>query len=57
MNGRVESMKVEIGFGSKDIAAPSASVEVIACRPTTRSREMSGAISKVTLFGTSLERS
>ena len=57
MNGKVESMKVWIEFGSKDIAEPFAAVEVIDCRPTTRSLEMSGARSKVTLFGTSLERS
>ena len=55
MNGKVESMKVWIEFGSKDIAEPFAAVEVIDCRPTTRSLEMSGARSKVTLFGTSLE--
>ena len=50
-------MKVRIDEGSKDIGEPFAAVEVIDCRPTTKSREMSGARSKVTLFGTSRERS
>ena len=57
MKGKVESMNVRIGFGSKGVTAPSASVDVIDCRPTTRSREISGARLKVTLFGISRERS
>ena len=50
-------MKVKIDAGSKDTADPLAVVEVIDCRPTTKSRETSGARSKVTLFGISLEAS
>lgn len=41
MKGKVESIKVKIEFGSKDIAEPFAEVEVIDCRPTVKSREMS----------------
>lgn len=55
MKGKVESMKVWIEFGSKEIVEPFAAVEVIDCRPTTRSREESGARLKVTLLGISLE--
>ena len=50
-------MKVEIDSGSKDMTEPLAAVEVIDCRPTTKSREISGARSKVTLFGMNLEES
>ena len=57
MKGKVESMKVKIGLGSKDTVAPSASVEATDCRPTSKSREMSGPRLNVTLFGTSRERS
>lgn len=57
MKGKVESMKVKIEVGSKDIPDPFAAVEVMDWRPTTRSRDMSGARSKVTLFGINRERS
>ena len=50
-------MKVKIEDGSKDTMEPLAVVEFIDCRLTTKSREMSGARSKVTLFGISLEES
>ena len=57
MKGKVESIKVRMGVGSKEIVEPFAAVEVMDCKPTTRSLDISGAISKVTLFGTSLETS
>lgn len=57
MKGKVESMKVQIGFGNNECVEPFAAVDIIDCRPTTKSREISGARSKVTLFGTSLEES
>ena len=50
-------MKVQIGFGNNEWFEPFAAIEVIDCRPTTKSREISGARSKVTLFGTSFEES
>ena len=57
MKGKVESMKVKIAFGNNECCEPSAAVEVIDCRPTTKSRVMSWARSNVTLFGTNLEES
>ena len=57
MKGKVESIKVKIEVGSKSAVDPFAVVELIDCSPTTKSREISGARSKVTLFGTSLEAS
>lgn len=57
MKEKVESIKVRIGVGSKEIVEPFAAVEVMDCKPTTRSLDMSGAMSKVTLFGISLETS
>ena len=50
-------MKVRIGVESKETVTPFPSVEAIDCKPTTKSREMSGARLKVTLFETSRERS
>ena len=57
MKGKVESIKVKIEVGSKFVVDLFAVVELIDCSPTTKSREISGARSKVTLFGTSLEAS
>lgn len=53
----VESMKVKTEFGSKEIAEPLLAVEVIESKLTIKSRDISGARLKVTLFGTNLERS
>ena len=50
-------MKVKIGFGNNECCEPFAAVEVIDCRPTTKSREVSGAKLKVMLFGINLEES
>jgi len=53
-------MKVNIGVGSKDVAELFGCVVfviLIDCRPTTRSREMSGAREKETLLGTNREES
>ena len=61
--GRVESMKVGIGFGSRfcrsvtRILESSVVVEEIDCSPTTRSREGSLALERDTLLGTNRERS
>ena len=49
--GNVESMNVSIGDGSNDVVEPFASLAVMDCRPTTISREMSGAREKDTLLG------
>ena len=57
MEGTVESIKVSIVDDSKDTAEPLALVEVIDSKPTTKSREMSGAKEKDTLFGMNRERS
>ena len=57
MKGKVESIKVKIGLGSKYVGVLSRAVKDICCSPTTISRDMSGAKSKVTLFGISLEAS
>ena len=48
-------MKVFIGFGRKEVVRGL--VEVIACKPTTRLRDMSGAREKEVLLGINLERS
>ena len=56
----VESIKVRIGFGSKDCTRVVESfvvVEEIDCSPTTRSREISVAWERDTLLGTNRERS
>ena len=59
----VESIKVKIGFGSKDccwvtrVVESSVVVEKIDCSPTTRSREGSAALERDTLLGTNRERS
>ena len=53
-------MNVKIGAGSRACGCEvdlSALLDVIDCKPTTRSREMSEAREKETLFGTNLERS
>ncbi len=58
MYGKVESMKVRIGVGSKAVTEAFGCVVFVAltfCRPTTRSREISGARVKETLLGTNLE--
>ena len=44
-------MNVSIGDGSNDVVEPFASLAVMDCRPTTISREMSGAREKDTLLG------
>ena len=49
--GNVESMNVNIGEGSNDVVEPFASLAVMDCRPTTISREISGAREKDTLLG------
>lgn len=49
--GNVESMNVRMGDGSNDVVEPFASLAVMDCRPTTISREMSGAREKDTLLG------
>ena len=48
--GNVESIKVRIGDGSNDVVEPFASLAVMDCRPTTISREISGAREKDTLL-------
>ena len=55
--GKVESIKVSIVDDSNDAAEPLACVEVIDCKPTTRSREISGARKKDTLSGIMREES
>ena len=57
MKGRVESINVRIGFGSRGTATRAASVKKIDFRPTTMSRETSSVRSKDTLFWIYLERS
>lgn len=57
MKGKVESINILIADGSNDVATRVASVKDIDCRPTTISRETSGARLKDTLFGVYLERS
>ncbi len=57
IKGKVESIKVKIVDDSNVTAEPLALVEVIDSKPTTRSREMSEARKKGTLFGIHRERS
>ena len=57
IHGTVESMNVFIGDVRSAIFDLVRLVAVIACRPTTRSREISPAIEKVMLWGTNRERS
>ena len=56
----MESMNVKIGAGSRACGCEfdlSVVLDVINCKPTTTSREMSEAREKEILFGTNLERS
>ena len=43
MYGMVESIKVSIGDERNDVLKPEESVAVIDCKPTTRSRDISGS--------------
>lgn len=57
MNGQVESINVSIGDGSRRNDEPVEFREVMDCRPTTRSREMSPARWNETLLEMNLEAS
>ena len=57
MYGKVESMNVNIEFGSRDAIEPVEFFEFIDLRSTRRSREMSLAKWNATLFGINLETS
>ena len=50
-------MNVRIGVGSSSVVKLLAAVARIICKPTTRSRDISGAREKETLFGTNREAS
>ena len=56
MKGVLESMKVKIGDGTNEVIV-LLFTHVIACRPTIRSRDISGDRVSITLLGINRERS
>lgn len=57
MCGIVESINVKMPVESNSSFVVVASVKLIVCNPTTRSRDMSLAIVKATSFGVNFEAS